>query len=151
MLSYGADVENHFRSEMERQLLEIQDAFGIYRDDMERERRDALERERATERQRQDAEDRLRETEHRRQDLEDQLRETENRRQDLEDGLHLIERQKQDAEDRLRETEWRRQMTENQLLETECRLWVLQKTPSVRFIRFLRRSNPFGSAKERMR
>src|SRR5271156_1094626 len=50
-----------FRSEIERQLLEIQDAFCAFVDDAER--------------QRQDTEGRLREAERQKQDVEDQLRE----------------------------------------------------------------------------
>src|SRR5271166_3486078 len=57
-----------FRSEMERQLLEIQDAFGAFVDDADRQRQDA-------ERRKKDAEDRLRTIERQKQELEDQLRE----------------------------------------------------------------------------
>jgi hypothetical protein len=63
-----------FRSELERQLLEIQDAFGVFVDDAERETHRALE-------EKQDAEDRLRE---------------------MEGRLRIVEREKQDTEDQLR-------------------------------------------------
>ena len=56
-----------FRSEIERQLLEIQDAFCAFADDADRQRQDA-------ERQKKDAEDRLRTIERQKQELEDQLR-----------------------------------------------------------------------------
>ena len=69
-----------FRSEMERQLLEIQDAFCASVDDKEREKQDLEDRlremQRAAERQKRDAEDRLRSIERQKQDVEDQLRET---------------------------------------------------------------------------
>jgi predicted nucleic acid-binding Zn-ribbon protein len=52
---------------MERQLLEIQDAFSAFVDDVDRQRQDA-------ERQKKDAEDRLRTIERQKQELEDQLR-----------------------------------------------------------------------------
>jgi chromosome segregation ATPase len=57
-----------FRSEMERQLLEIQDAFGAFVDDADLQRRDA-------ERRIEDTEHRLRTIERQKQELEDQLRE----------------------------------------------------------------------------
>jgi hypothetical protein len=60
---------------MERQLLEIYDAFGVFVDDTERERRRILERLHATEQQKQDTEDRIREIERQKQVVEDQLRE----------------------------------------------------------------------------
>lgn len=67
-----------FRSEIERQLLEIQDAFGVFVDDAERQTHRAL------------------------QDAEDRLREMERQKRDIEDRLNMVERQKQDAEDQLR-------------------------------------------------
>jgi hypothetical protein len=54
---------------MERQLLEIQDAFAAFADDKERQRQDAEGRVREAERQKNETEDRLRV-------VEDQLRET---------------------------------------------------------------------------
>jgi hypothetical protein len=59
--------DRSFRSEMEHQLLEIQDAFCAFADDADRQRQDA-------ERQKKDAEDRLRTIERQKQELEDQLR-----------------------------------------------------------------------------
>ena len=102
-------AERSFKSEMERQLLEIHDAFGVFVDDTERKTRDLLERLRATEQEKQEAEDRLRE----------------------------MERQKQGVEDQLR--------------ELARQLRSLQKTPAMRIIRLIRRSNPFRSARERIR
>ena len=67
-----------FRSEIERQLLEIQDAFCAFVDDAERQR----------------------------QDTEGRLREAEQQKKDTEDRLRTIERQKQDVEDQLREAAW---------------------------------------------
>jgi septal ring factor EnvC (AmiA/AmiB activator) len=61
-----------FRSEMEHQLLEIQEAFDRCLDDAERARRDAEDRLREVERQKKEMEDRLRAA-------EDQLRETASR------------------------------------------------------------------------
>jgi septal ring factor EnvC (AmiA/AmiB activator) len=58
-----------FKSEMERQLLEIQDAFAAFVDDAEGRLREAA-------RMKADMEDRLRTNEKQKQDLEDQLRET---------------------------------------------------------------------------
>jgi flagellar motility protein MotE (MotC chaperone) len=63
-----------FRSEMERQLLEIQDAFAAFVDDAERQRQDAEGRLREAARLKRDTEDRLRTVEKEKQDLEDQLR-----------------------------------------------------------------------------
>jgi chromosome segregation ATPase len=85
----------NFRSEMERQLLEIHEAFGAFVED--------------TERQRQQAEDRLRE-----------------------------------ADDRLRDMK-------NQLREAAGQLRRLQKTPTMRFLRFFKRLNPLRSAPDRLR
>ena len=65
-----------FRSEMERQLLAIQDAFSNAVNDNERRKQDLEERLREAERRRQDAEDRLRSIERQKHDVEDQLRET---------------------------------------------------------------------------
>ena len=65
-----------FRSEMERQLLAIQDAFSTAVNDNER----------------------------RQQDLEDQLRRVEQQKKEAEDRLRSIERQKQDVENQLHET-----------------------------------------------
>ena len=67
-----------FRSEIERQLLEIQDAFCAFVDDAERQK----------------------------QDTEGRLREAEQQKKDTEDRLRTIERQKQDVEDQLREAAW---------------------------------------------
>jgi chromosome segregation ATPase len=64
-----------FRSEIERQLLEIQDAFCAFVDDAERQRQDAEGRLREAERQKRDTEDRLRTIESQKQEVEDQLRE----------------------------------------------------------------------------
>jgi chromosome segregation ATPase len=64
-----------FRFEMERQLLEIQDAFAAFVDDTERQRLDAEGRLREAERQKRDTEDRLRTIERQKQEVEDQLRE----------------------------------------------------------------------------
>jgi predicted nuclease with TOPRIM domain len=64
-----------FRSEMERQILEIQDAFCAFVDDKEREKQDLEARLGEAERQKRDAEDRLRSIERQKQDLEhDSLR-----------------------------------------------------------------------------
>ncbi len=60
---------------MERQLLEIQDAFCEFVDDTERQKQDAEGRLREAERQKKDTEDRLRTVERQKQDVEDQLRE----------------------------------------------------------------------------
>jgi septal ring factor EnvC (AmiA/AmiB activator) len=65
-----------FRSEMERQLLAIQDAFSTAVNDNERQKQDFEDRLRELERQKKDAEDRLRSVERQKQDAEDQLRET---------------------------------------------------------------------------
>ena len=64
-----------FRSEMERQLLEIQDAFAAFVDDAERQRLEAEARLREAERQKKDMEDRLRTIERQKHEAEDQLRE----------------------------------------------------------------------------
>ena len=61
---------------MERQLLEIQDAFAAFVDDAERQRLDAEGRLREAERQKKDMEDRLRTIERQKHEAEDQLRET---------------------------------------------------------------------------
>ena len=92
-----------FRSEMERQLLEIQDAFNIFVDDFQRQKLDA----------------------------EGRLREMERQRMDTEDRLRTVERQKEDLE--------------HHLLEAALKL---QKTPVVRFVRFLIRLNPLRSSRE---
>lgn len=72
--------ERIFRSEMERQLLAIQDAFCASVNDNERRKEDLEARlrdvEREAERQKKDAEDRFRSIEKQKQDVEDQLRET---------------------------------------------------------------------------
>src|SRR5579871_117858 len=68
-----------FRAELEHQILEIQDAFCAFTDDLER--RGAIER------QKRDAEDRLREAERRIRNLEDRLYTSENQKQDLERQL----------------------------------------------------------------
>jgi chromosome segregation ATPase len=69
-----------FRSEMERQLLAIQEAFSTAVNDNDRRKQDLEDRlremEREAERQKKDAEDRLRSIERQKQDVEDQLRET---------------------------------------------------------------------------
>jgi chromosome segregation ATPase len=62
-----------FRSEMERQLLEIQEAFGVFVEDGERQRLDAEARLREAERQKKDMEDRLRTIEREKLEAEDQL------------------------------------------------------------------------------
>jgi chromosome segregation ATPase len=59
---------------MERQLLEINDAFAAFVGDVERQRRDALERQSATENRLRDAEDRLLTVDRQKQDVERQLR-----------------------------------------------------------------------------
>lgn len=64
-----------FRSEMERQLLEIQDAFAAFVDDAERQKHDAEARLREAVRMKADMEDRLQTIGKEKQDLEDQLRE----------------------------------------------------------------------------
>ena len=61
---------------MERQLLEIQDAFAAFVDDAERQKHDAEGRLREAARTKADMEDRLRTIERQKQELEDQLRET---------------------------------------------------------------------------
>jgi hypothetical protein len=63
-----------FRSEIEGQLLEIQDAFCLFVDDAERQSHRALDRLREMARQKRDIEDRLRMVERQKQDAEDQLR-----------------------------------------------------------------------------
>ena len=75
-------AEPSFRSEMERQLLEIREAFDAFVDDKERERRDAEDRLRDMERRSQAAGDRLSALEAQnmtveveKRALEDQLRE----------------------------------------------------------------------------
>jgi septal ring factor EnvC (AmiA/AmiB activator) len=65
-----------FRSEMERQLLAIQEAFSTAVNDNERRKRDLEDRLRELEREGELREDRLRSVERQKQDLEDQLRET---------------------------------------------------------------------------
>jgi chromosome segregation ATPase len=67
-------AERSFRSEMERQILEIQDAFGVFVDDGERQKQDAQHALREMERQKIDAEDRLRAVEKQKHELERQLR-----------------------------------------------------------------------------
>ncbi|MGA8583055.1 MAG: hypothetical protein WB715_04335 [Roseiarcus sp.] len=71
----NAPVAGIFRSEIERQLLEIQDAFSAFVDDAERQKQDAEGRLREAEQQKKDAEDRLRTIERQKQDVEAQLRE----------------------------------------------------------------------------
>jgi hypothetical protein len=70
----------NFRSEVERQLLAIQEAFSTAVDDNERQKQHLEHRlremEREAERQKKDAEDRLSSTERQKQDVEDQLRKT---------------------------------------------------------------------------
>jgi DNA repair ATPase RecN len=61
---------------MERQLLEIQDAFRAFVDDKERDKREADHRLGEAERRKKDIEDRLRAIEEQKQNVEDQLRET---------------------------------------------------------------------------
>jgi chromosome segregation ATPase len=61
---------------MERQLLEIQDAFCAFVDDTERQRQGAEGRLREAERQKKDTEERLSRIESQKQEVEDQLRET---------------------------------------------------------------------------
>jgi vacuolar-type H+-ATPase subunit E/Vma4 len=61
---------------MERQLLEIQDAFNIFVDDSQRQKLDAENRLHEMERQKMDMEDRLRTVERQKEDLEDHLLET---------------------------------------------------------------------------
>jgi septal ring factor EnvC (AmiA/AmiB activator) len=68
-------VDPVFRAEMERQLLEIQDAFAAFVDDAERQRLEAEARLREAEQQKNDAENRMRTIERQKQDAEDQLRE----------------------------------------------------------------------------
>ena len=91
---------------MERQLLEILDAFNIFADDSSVKnwtpRADSTR--------------------------------WSGRKMDTEDRLRTVERQKEDLEDHL--------------LETAMKLRKLQKTPVVRFIRFLRRLNPLRSSRE---
>ena len=58
---------------MERQLLEIQDAFNTFVDDSQRQKLDAEGRLREMERQRMDTEDRLRTVERQKEDLEHHL------------------------------------------------------------------------------
>jgi chromosome segregation ATPase len=77
----NAPARDHFfRSEMERQLLAIQEAFSTAVNDHERQKQDLEDRlrevEREAERQKRDAEDRLRSIESEKQHIEDQLRET---------------------------------------------------------------------------
>ena len=98
-------AERSFRSEMERQLLEIYDAFGVFIDDTERERRRILER------------------------------------------LHATEQQKQEIEHRIREIEQQKRGVEDQLGEMALQLRKLHKTPAMRLIRLVKRSNPFRSAR----
>ena len=69
-------AEQSFRSEMERQLLEIQDAFNVLVDDSERQKLEAEDRLHEMERQKMGTEDRLRTVERQKEDLEGQLRET---------------------------------------------------------------------------
>jgi chromosome segregation ATPase len=59
---------------MERQLLEIRDAFGVFVDDAERQKQDDQHALREMERQKMDAEDRLRASERQKHALEHQLR-----------------------------------------------------------------------------
>ena len=67
----------NFRSEIERQLLAIQEAFSTAVIDNERQKQDLEHRlrkmEREAERQKKDAEDRLSSTERQKEDVEDQL------------------------------------------------------------------------------
>jgi chromosome segregation ATPase len=124
----NAPARDHFfRSEMERQLLAIQEAFSTAVNDNER--------------QKQDLEDRLRENE----------REAERQKKDFEDRLRAIERQKKDAEDRLRAIERQKQDVEDQLREAARQLRKLQKTLPLRIIRFFKRLNPLRSARQRIR
>jgi len=111
--------DQRFRSEMERQILEINDAFCAYVDDAERRSSDALTRERYLEERLHSAESRLSEAEQEKQD---------------------VEWRKRDVEDRLVQTERQKREVEEQLLDTAWRLRELQKMPIVRFIRFLSRS-----------
>jgi hypothetical protein len=67
-------AERHFSLEMERQILEIQEAFELFIGDCERQKRDTENRLRETERQKKDIEDRLRAVERQKQAVEDQLR-----------------------------------------------------------------------------
>ena len=76
-----------FRSEMERQLLEIQDAFAAFVEDGERQRLDAEARLREVERQKKDMEDRLRTIEREKLEAEDQLREARKQLQSLQKTL----------------------------------------------------------------
>jgi len=61
---------------MERQLLQIQDAFNVFVDDSERQKLDAEDRLHEIERQKMGTEDRLRTVERQKEALEGQLRET---------------------------------------------------------------------------
>ena len=72
--SNAPPAEPSFRSEMERQLLEIQDAFAAFADKVERQKLEA----------------------------ETQLREAEPQKSDMEDRLQAVEKQRQETEDRLR-------------------------------------------------
>jgi hypothetical protein len=110
-----------FRSEMERQILEINDAFSAYVDNGERRSDAALTRECDLEKRLRSAESRLGEIEREKQDAEW-------RKRFVEDRLVDVERQKRDVEE--------------QLLDTAWRLRELQRTPIVRFVRFLSRSIP---------
>ncbi len=65
----------NFRSEIERQLLAIQEAFSTAVNDNERQKQHLEHRLREMERQKKDAEDRLSSTERQKEDVEDQLRE----------------------------------------------------------------------------
>jgi chromosome segregation ATPase len=82
-----------FRSEMERQLLAIQEAFSNAVNDNERRKQDLEDRlremEREAQRQKKDAEDRIRSIERQKQDLEDQLRETARQLRKLQKTLPL--------------------------------------------------------------
>jgi chromosome segregation ATPase len=95
-------AERSFKSELERQILEIEEAFGAF----------------------------VKDSEHRSRDVEVRLRETEDR-------LQIMERQKQEAEDQLR--------------ETTRQLRKLHKTLPVRVIRFVKRLDPVGWARKRIR
>jgi hypothetical protein len=77
---------------MERQLLEIHDAFAVFVGDSERQRHDALERQSATERQKQDVEDRLRDMERQKKDAEDRLLAIEGQKQDVERQLRKLQK-----------------------------------------------------------
>jgi chromosome segregation ATPase len=76
-----------FRSEMERQILEINEAFNAYVDDAKRRSDDALARESALEKKLRSAESRLAE-------VEQEIQDSESPKRNVEDRLVQTERQK---------------------------------------------------------